>query len=92
MKNNFKDFSQIWQDKQLLFSYRESFLYTGMSASFRIEGKVDEVIDLLTQSNIKEGKKSTFCLKMFVGISNEWDAVFAFKLFIFFSMSVSDTA
>ena len=24
-----------------------------MSANFRVEGKVDEVIDLLTQSNIK---------------------------------------
>ena len=28
---------------------------------------------------------------MFVGISDEWHALFVFKLFISFSMSVSDT-
>ena len=32
-----------------------------------------------------------FCFKIFVGISHEWDALFAFKLFISFSISVSDT-
>ena len=62
-----------------------------MSANFRIEGKVDELIDLLTKSNIKGEKKSTFCFKFFVGISDEWNALFVFKLFISFSISVSDT-
>ena len=62
-----------------------------MSANFRIEGKVNELIDLLTWSNIKGEKKSTFCFKIFVGISNEWDALLVFKLFIYCSMSVSDT-
>ena len=32
-----------------------------------------------------------FCFKIFVGISHEWDALFVFKLFISFSISVSDT-
>ena len=63
-----------------------------MSANFRIEGKVDELIDLLTKSNIKGEKKSTFCFKFFVGISDEWNALFVFKLFISFSMSVRNTA
>ena len=49
-------------------------------------------MDLLMQSNIKGEKKSTFCFKIFVGISDEWDALFVFKLFIFFSMSARDTA
>ena len=62
-----------------------------MSAKFRIEGKVDELIDLLTKSIIKGEKKSTFCFKFFVGISDEWNALFVFKLFISFSISVSDT-
>ena len=62
-----------------------------MSANFRIKGKVDELIDLLTKSNIKGEKKSTFCFKFFVGISDEWNALFVFKLFISFSISVSDT-
>ena len=43
------------------------------------------------QSNIKGEKKSTFCFKIFVGISDEWDALFVFKLFISFSMSARDT-
>ena len=62
-----------------------------MSANFRIEGRADKLIDLLTQPNIKGEKKSTFCFKVFVGISDEWDALFVFKLFISFSMSVRDT-
>ena len=62
-----------------------------MSANFRIEGKVDEGIDLLRQSNIKEEKKSTFCFIIFVGISDEWDTLFVFNLLISFSISVSDT-
>ena len=61
-----------------------------MSANFRIEGKVDEVIDLLTQPNIKGEKKSTFCFKFFVDISDEWDVLFVFDLLISFSISVSD--
>ena len=51
-----------------------------MSANFRVEGKVDEVIDLLTQSNIKGEKKSTFGFKFFVGTWDEWDALFVFNL------------
>ena len=62
-----------------------------MSANFRIEGKVDELIDLLTKSNIKGEKKSMFCFKFFVGISDEWNDLFVFKPFISFSISVSDT-
>ena len=62
-----------------------------MSAYFRIDAKVDELIDLLTYPNIKGVKKSTFCFKIFVGISDEWDALFVFKLFIPFSMSVRGT-
>ena len=33
-----------------------------------------------------------FCFKIFVGVPDEWDALFVLKLFIFFSMSVRDTA
>ena len=55
-----------------------------MSGNFRTEGKVYELIDLLTWPNIKEGKKYTFCFKIFVGMSDEWDALFVFKLFISF--------
>ena len=62
-----------------------------MSAKFRIEVRADKLIDLLTLPNIKGEKKSTFCFKIFVGISDEWDALFVFKLFISFSMSVRDT-
>ena len=62
-----------------------------MSANFRIEEKVDKLIDLLTYPNIKGEKKSTFYFKNFVGISYEWDALFVFKLFISFSMLVRDT-
>ena len=62
-----------------------------MSANFGIEGKVDEMIDLFTQPNITEEKKYMFCFKIVVGISDKWDALFAFKLFISFSMSVRDT-
>ena len=40
---------------------------------------------------MKGEKKSTFCFKIFVGISDEWDTLFVFKLFISFSISVSDT-
>ena len=32
-----------------------------------------------------------FCFKIFVGISDEWDALFVFNLLISFSISVSDT-
>ena len=32
-----------------------------------------------------------FCFEVFVGMSDEWDALFVFKLFISFSISVSDT-
>ena len=39
------------------------------------------------QSNIKGEKKSTFGFKIFVGISDEWDVVFVFKLFISFSFN-----
>ena len=62
-----------------------------MSANFRIEEKVDELINLLTESNIKGENKSTFRFKIFVGISNEWYALFVFKLFISVSISASDT-
>ena len=78
--------------RYLLFSYRKSFLYTGMiSANFRIEGKVGELIDLSTQPNIKGEKRSMFCFKSFLAISDEWDALFVFKLFSSFSTSVRDT-
>ena len=40
---------------------------------------------------MKGEKKSTFCFKMFVGISDEWDALFVFNLLISFSISASDT-
>ena len=62
-----------------------------MSAKFRIEVRADKLIDLLTLPNIKGEKKSTFCFKIFVGISDEWDALFVFKLFISFSISARDT-
>ena len=55
-----------------------------MSANFRIEGKVYELIDLLTLSNIKGEKKSMrFVLNFFVDTSGEWDVLFVFKLFHF---------
>lgn len=48
----FKDldkFGKTLTERQLLFSYRESFSYTGvMSTNFSIEGKVDEIIDIFT--------------------------------------------
>ena len=59
-----------------------------MPGNLRIEGKVDELIELLTWPNMKGEKKSMFCFKIFVGISHEWDVLFMFKLF---SMSVRDT-
>ena len=78
--------------RKLLFSYRESFLYTGMMfANFRIERKEDELIDLITYPNIKGEKKCTFCFIHLVGISDEWDTLFMFKLFISFSTSVRNT-
>ena len=40
---------------------------------------------------MKEEKKSAFCFNFFVRISDEWDALFVFKLFVSFSMSVRDT-
>ena len=42
-----------------------------VSANFKIEGKLEELIVLLTYSNIKGEKKPTFCFKIFVGISDE---------------------
>ena len=60
-------------------------------ANFRIEGKVGELIDLSTQPNIKGEKRSTFCFKSFLAISDEWDALFVFKLFSSFSTSVRNT-
>ena len=57
-----------------------------MSANFRNDGKVDKLIDLFILPNIKGEKKFTFCLKIFVGILDEWDA-----LFVSFFMSVRDT-
>ena len=62
-----------------------------MCTNFRIESKIDKLINLLTYPNIKGEMKSTFCFKIFVGISDEWDAFFVFNLFISFSMSVRDT-
>ena len=65
------------------------WLCTGLlSADFRIEGKIDELIDLFAQPKMKEEKKSTFCFKISVGISDELDALFLPKLFISFSTSL----
>ena len=57
-----------------------------MSANFRNDGKVDKLIDLFILPNIKGEKKFTLCLNIFVGILNEWDA-----LFVSFFMLVRDT-
>ena len=49
------------------------WLCTGLlSTDFRIEGKIDELIDLFAQPKMKEEKKSTFCFKISVGISMNW--------------------
>ena len=45
-----------------------------MCTNFRIESKIDKLINLLTYPNIKGEMKSTFCFKNSVGISDEWDA------------------
>ena len=42
------------------------------SANFRTEGKVVKFIDMF---NKKGGNKSTFFLKIFVDMSNIWDAL-----------------
>ena len=55
-----------------------------MYANFRIEGKVNELIDLFTY---KRRKKSAFCFKIFVGTSDEWDAELVSELLISFSTS-----
>ena len=39
---------------------------------------------------MKGEKKSMLCFKIFVGISEERDALFVFKILIYFSMSVRD--
>ena len=81
-------------------SYRESFLCTGMmSTNLRIEGKVDELIDLLNIifnidvfiPNIKVEKKSAFCFEVFVVNWDEWDVLLISKHFILFPMSARDT-
>ena len=56
-----------------------------------IEGKVDELINLFTYLDIKRKNKSKLCFEVFVDISDGWDALFASKLFISFSVSPDDT-
>ena len=72
----------------MTFLVSRIFFYTGvMYANFRIEGKVNELIDLITQSKTKGEKKSAFCFKIFVGTSDEWDAELVSELLISFSTS-----
>ena len=73
----------------LLFLYRESFSYTGvMPASFRIDGKIGKLIGLFIYLNLKGEKKSTFCFKSLIGVSDEWDALFVSNLFFSFARLV----
>lgn len=67
-------------------------MYWGMQANFRIEGRVDKLIDLLIWPDKEEEKKSKFCFKIFVGKSDELDTLFVSKLFISLSASVRDLA
>ena len=71
------------------FVSRIIFITGVMSANFRIKGKVNELIHLLTLPNIKGENTSKFFL-IFVGISHEWRPLFVFKHFISFSASVRD--
>ena len=64
------------------FSHIPNLLY--IPANFGIEGKVDKLIDLFIQPNIKGNKKPLFCFKLFIAISDEWDALFVSILFISF--------
>lgn len=64
----FQIFSINWvghlTDRQLLFWYRESFLYTRVtSAKFKTAGKIDEFIDMYTKFDKKGENKFTLTLK-----------------------------
>ena len=65
----FARFGRTLIDRQLLFTYRESFLYTGMmSANFKIDRKVDKLIDSLTQPKVKGEKKSLHFVSEFLQV------------------------
>lgn len=61
-----------------------------MSANFRVDTKVDELI-YLHSLNITEENKLCFNLKM-LSVSDEWGALLVSKLLISYSMPARDTA
>ena len=72
----FKDFRQIWQDTNKVevtfFVFRIFFISKSGAANFKIEGKVDELIDLFAQCNIQRENRPAFIFKICVNISDEW--------------------
>lgn len=61
-----------------------------MSANFRVDTKVDELI-YLHSLNITEENKLCFNLKM-LSVSDEWGALLVSKLLISYFMPARDTA
>ena len=61
-----------------------------MSANFRVDTKVDELI-YLHSLNITEENKLCFNFKM-LSVSDEWGALLVSKLLISYSMPARDTA
>lgn len=55
------------------------------TANFKTDEKVDKFIDMFSKFNTKEKNKFTFSFKILVDISNAWDALLMFSIFISFS-------
>lgn len=86
----FKDFWVAhWQDNSCfsgnvnLFCEKEWLT----SVNFRTEGKVDESICMFTKFDKKRAIKLKFPLKMFVDMSDTWDALLMYSVFNSFTTS-----